>query len=226
MPRQMNADAIKRMEDAKKDNGFGFNLTKITDVTGKTLKYTLNKTMMRVDLPAPLKPGQKFVINISWNYNIPDRQWFGGARGGYELFPEDGNNLYTMAQWYPRLCVYSDFQGWQNHQFTGRGEFALTFGNFKVQMTVPADHMVGSTGECLNYATNLTPAQLARWTKAQTAKDVVEIVTLDEAKAAEKKKVLLKKHGSSRPTMCVISHGLLPANISGMPCLPTWKERK
>ena len=193
MPRQMNADAIKRMEDAKKDNGYGFNLTKITDVTGKTLKYTLNKTMMRVDLPAPLKPGQKFVININWNYKIPDRQWFSGARGGYENFPEDGNNLYTMAQWYPRLCVYSDFQGWQNHQFTGRGEFALTFGNFKVQMTVPADHVVGSTGECLNYTANLTPAQLARWNKAQTAKDVVEIVTLEEAKAAEKKKSTAKK---------------------------------
>ena len=71
-----------------------------------------------------------------------------GGRGGYEYFPEDGNYLFTMAQWYPRLCVYSDFQGWQNHQFTGRGEFALTFGNYKVQMTVPADHVVGATGEC------------------------------------------------------------------------------
>src|SRR5688572_9710962 len=188
MPRQMSADAIKRMEDAKKDNGFGFNLTKITDVTGKTLKYTLNKTMMRVDLPTPLKPGQKFVINISWNYKIPDRQWFGGARGGYEFFPEDGNHLYTMAQWYPRLCVYSDFQGWQNHQFTGRGEFALTFGNFKVQMTVPADHMVGSTGECTNYQQVLTPTQFARWQKARNANDVVEMVTLNEATAAEKTK--------------------------------------
>ena len=74
-----------------------------------------------------------------------------GGRGGYEYFPEDGNYLFTMTQWYPRLCVYSDFQGWQNHQFTGRGEFALTFGNFKVQMTVPADHIIGATGECQNY---------------------------------------------------------------------------
>ena len=82
-----------------------------------------------------------------------------GGRGGYEYFPEDGNYLFTMSQWYPRLCVYSDFQGWQNHQFTGRGEFALTFGNFKVQMTVPADHIVGSTGECQNYPQVLTPAQ-------------------------------------------------------------------
>ena len=92
-----------------------------------------------------------------------------GGRGGYEYFPEDGNYLFTMAQWYPRLCVYSDFQGWQNHQFTGRGEFALTFGNFKVQMTVPADHVVGSTGECLNYAANLTPDEtgIGNWSFEQ-----------------------------------------------------------
>jgi hypothetical protein len=111
-----------------------------------------------------------------------------GGRGGYEYFPEDGNHLFTMTQWYPRLCVYSDFQGWQNHQFTGRGEFALTFGNFKVQMTVPADHVVGGTGECQNYAANLSPAQLGRWQKAQTSKEPVEITTLAEAKAAEKNK--------------------------------------
>jgi hypothetical protein len=90
-----------------------------------------------------------------------------------------------MTQWYPRLCVYSDFQGWQNHQFTGRGEFALTFGNFKVQMTVPADHIIGATGECQNYQQVLTPVQFARWQKAQTTKEPLQIVTLDEAKAAE-----------------------------------------
>jgi hypothetical protein len=160
---------------------------KITDAIGKPLKYTINKTMMRVELPAELKAGQRFTFKVNWNYKIPDRMSLGG-RGGYEYFPEDGNHLFTIAQWYPRLCVYSDVQGWQNHQFTGRGEFALTFGNFKVQMTVPADHVVGSTGECLNYATNLTPAQSGRWKKAQTSKEPVEIVTLEEAKAAEKNK--------------------------------------
>ena len=98
-----------------------------------------------------------------------------------------------MAQWYPRLCVYSDFQGWQNHQFTGRGEFALTFGNFNVAMTVPADHTVLSTGEGQNYAQVLSPAQLARWNQANNSKEPVEIVTLDEAKKAEKNKSTAKK---------------------------------
>lgn len=170
----------------------GVNITKLTDALGKKLTYTINKTMMRVDLPAVLKPGQKFVIKIDWNYAITDRMKEGG-RGGYEFFPEDGNHLFTITQWYPRLCVYSDFQGWQNQQFTGRGEFALTFGNFKVQMTVPADHMVGSTGECINYAQVLSPTQMARYQKATTAKDVVEIVTLEEAKKAEKTKSKTKK---------------------------------
>lgn len=185
MNNQVSPRQLDRIETAKTDNGLGFNIRKLTDATGKALKYTINKTMMRVELPAPLKAGQRFVFNLDWDYKISDRMGEGG-RGGYEYFAEDGNYLFTMAQWYPRLCVYSDFQGWQNHQFTGRGEFALTFGNFKVQMTVPADHIVGSTGECQNYAANLNPTQLARWKKAQTSKEPVEIVTLAEAKEAEK----------------------------------------
>ncbi len=140
----------------------GDHILNMTDALGKPLHYTINKTMMRVELPAPLKPGQKFVFKIDWNYKITDRKTVGG-RGGYEYFPEDGNYLFTMTQWYPRLCVYSDFQGWQNNQFTGRGEFALTFGNFNVKMTVPADHVIGATGQCQNYQQVLTPAQYARW---------------------------------------------------------------
>jgi hypothetical protein len=137
LPRTADADRLLSLSGEKGDNGYGVNITRLTDATGKNLTYTVNKTMMRVELPQPLKPGAKFIFRCDWNYNIPDRLTKGG-RGGYEYFPEDGNHLFTIAQWYPRLCVYSDFQGWQNQQFTGRGEFALTFGNFKVQMTVPA----------------------------------------------------------------------------------------
>jgi len=189
---QRATDVLLETIVTEKENKFGINITTITDASGKPLKYTVNKTMMRVELPAVLKPGQKYAFNIDWNYYISDRMKQGG-RGGYEYFPEDGNHLFTMSQWFPRLCVYSDFQGWQNHQFTGRGEFALTFGNYKVQMTVPADHMVGSTGECQNYQQVLTPAQFSRWQKAQTAKEPVEIATLDEAKTAEKQKSKQKK---------------------------------
>jgi len=196
MQKQSTDAALDRTQGEKDDNGFGDKITKLTDVTGKSLHYTVNKTMMRIELPTPLKPGQKFVFNVDWNYKISDRMKQGG-RGGYEYFPEDGNYLFTMAQWYPRLCVYSDFQGWQNHQFTGRGEFALTFGNFKVQMTVPADHVVGATGECQNYQQVLTPAQFGRWQKASRldggTKEPVEIVTLDEAKTKEKTKSSQKK---------------------------------
>ena len=172
---------------SKANNGFGINVLKLTDAAGKKLSYTVNKTMMRIDLPVALKTGQKYIFNIDWNYKITDRMTVGG-RGGYEFFPADGNYLFTMTQWYPRLCVYSDFQGWQNHQFTGRGEFALTFGDFKVQMTVPADHLVGSTGECINYSAVLNPAQLSRYNSAKTATAPVEIQTLAEAKTAEGKK--------------------------------------
>jgi hypothetical protein len=189
---QVNVASLQRMMDAKTDNGYGDKITKITDATGKALKYTINKTMMRVELPATLKPGQQFIFHVEWYYKISDRLTFGG-RGGYEYFPEDGNYIFTMTQWYPRLCVYSDFQGWQNHQFTSRGEFALTFGNFNVQMTVPADHVVMATGQGQNYASVLSAAQQQRWAKAQTSKEPVEVVTLDEAKKAEVAKSTAKK---------------------------------
>jgi hypothetical protein len=175
-----------------KDKVYGDNIIKLTDALGKDLKYTINKTMLRIELPAPLKPGQQFIFKVEWNYNIIDRMKYGG-RGGYENFPGDGNDIFTMSQWYPRLCVYSDFQGWQNHQFSGAGEFALTFGNFKVTMTVPADHVVMATGEGQNYQQVLNTVQYARWQKAQTATEVTEIVTLDEAKAREKQPVKEKK---------------------------------
>ena len=191
MPSSMSDAQLATML-GKRDVEGGHNITRVTNATGTPLKYTINKTMMRVDLPTPLKPGQQYVFKVEWNYNIMNRQTMGG-RGGYEFFPEDGNDLYTIAQWFPRLCVYSDNSGWQNQQFVGSGEFTLVFGNYKVAMTVPADHIVMATGQGQNYAQVLTPAQLARWQKAQTSKDVVEIVTLSEATAAEKQKSKQKK---------------------------------
>ena len=187
LAKQISSDRLKATELPVKDNGFGINLEKVTDANGNALSYVVNKTMMRIDLPKKLKKGETFKFKIDWNYNIPDRMKQGG-RGGYEFFPEDGNHLFTMTQWYPRLCVYSDNQGWQNHQFTGRGEFTLTFGNFKVNMNVPADHIVASTGSGKNFSEVLTAEQFARWQKAQNTKEPIEIVTLDEAKKAEKSK--------------------------------------
>lgn len=193
IPKSTSDQQLKVTDLPVKDNGYGVNLEKVTDAAGRSLPYTVNKTMMRIDLPKALKKGEKLVFKVDWNYNIPNRIKMGG-RGGYENFAEDGNDLYTMTQWYPRMCVYSDFHGWQNHQFTGRGEFALVFGNFKVSMNVPADHIVGGTGECKNYDQVLTPDQLSRYKKAESAGEPIEIVTLDEAKKAE------KSHSKQRKT--------------------------
>ena len=193
MPKTISEADIQRFSGKMdKDKEYGFNITRVADVTGKLLPHTINKTMMRVELPTALKPGQQFIFRVDWNYNIIERTKYGG-RGGYENFAEDGNDLFTMSQWYPRLCVYSDNQGWQNHQFVGTGEFTLTFGNFKVAMTVPADHIIMSTGQGQNYASVLSPKELQRWNTAQTAKEVVEIVTLDEATAKEKTIATAKK---------------------------------
>ena len=187
----MNHNEIMDLETWRKMDDYGVKITRVA-AGGKELFYTVNHTMMRIDLPAELQPGQKFIFSIDWNYKIPDRYYQMG-RGGYEYFPEDGNYVFTMSQWYPRMAVYSDFQGWQNLQFTGGAEFALTFGNFKVKMTVPDDHVIGATGECRNYNQVLSAVQYKKWQQAQSAQQPLEIVTLDEAVANEKDKAAGKK---------------------------------
>jgi len=191
MPKQVSEQDISRMK-GKMDKDYGDNILKVTDVNGKALNYTINKTMMRIDLPKPLKAGEKYIFKIDWNYNICDRMKYGG-RGGFEYFPEDGNDIFTITQWFPRLCVYSDFQGWQNHQFAGSGEFALIFGNYQVSMTVPADHVVMASGQCQNYQQLLTTDEYKRWQSAQKGTDITEIVTLGEATQKEKQKSKEKK---------------------------------
>jgi hypothetical protein len=186
--KNQTATSITRNIEAKNDEDkLGCKIEKVTDALGKPISYVINKTMIRIDLPKTLLPGEKFVFKINWHYFMSNRMTEGG-RGGYENFPEDGNDVNTITQWFPRMCVYSDNQGWQNHQFTGRGEFTLTFGNYNVNITVPADHVVMGTGECQNYVEVLGVTEQKRWASAQTAKEPVEIVTLDEAKAKEKGK--------------------------------------
>lgn len=164
----------------------GFKIKAVTDANGKGLPYTINKTMMRVDLPQPLKSGESMVFGIEWSYNINDRMDLGG-RSGLEYFPKDDNYLYTIAQFFPRMAVYDDYEGWQNKQFLGRGEFALTFGDYKVKITVPSDHIVASTGWLQNPKDVLTKEQVDRFEKAKNSFDKpVMIVT--EAEAAEREK--------------------------------------
>jgi hypothetical protein len=171
----------------------GFKIKSVKDAADKTLPYLVNLTMMRIDLPTPLAPGQKFTFSIDWGYNINDGIRF-RERTQFEYFPEDGNYSYVIAQWYPRMCVYDDYEGWQNKQFLGQGEFALTFGDYKVKITVPADHIVGATGQLKNADAVLSKAQLDRWQKAKTSFDKpVIIATQEEAILREKTKVKEKK---------------------------------
>lgn len=181
------------------DNSFdgGHKIEYVKDALGKALKYTINKTMMRVDLPVtlPAKSG-KVVLQIGWSYNINDRQnpaLAADGRGGYELFPEDGNYLYTITQWYPRMAVYDDYNGWQHKQFLGQGEFTLVFGNFQVAITVPADHIIAATGVLQNPKDVLTAEQIRRFEESKTASKPVVIVSQEEATQKEKTKSKEKK---------------------------------
>jgi len=164
----------------------GYTIKSVKDATGKDLPKIINYTMMRVDLPKPLKTGETFVFSVEWSYNINDRMMMGG-RSGSEFFPEDGNYVYTIAQWFPRMCVFDDYEGWQNKQYLGAGEFALTFGNYRVRLTVPSDHIVGATGWIQNPKEVLSKEQIERFEKARKTFDQQTwIVTEEEARKKEK----------------------------------------
>ncbi len=165
----------------------GFKLDYVQDAAGKPLKYTINKTMMRIDLDQPLKTKGVYTFKIKWWYNINDRMRLGG-RSGYEYFEEDKNYLYTIAQFYPRMVVYSDNQGWQHKQFLGSGEFTLNFGNYTVNLSVPDDHIIAATGVLQNAKNVLTAEQNKRFEQAKNSKEPVVIVTQDEATENEKDK--------------------------------------
>ncbi len=173
---------------AEKTFDGGFKITSVTNVNGSNLSHTINQTMMRINLPTPLASGATFSFNIKWWYNINNHRTQGG-RSGYEHFPKDNNNNYVIAQFFPRLCVYDNVEGWQNDQFWGRSEFALEFGDYEVNITTPADHMLGATGVLKNENEVLTKKQLKRLKLAKKTFDKpVIIVTQKEAEEIEKKK--------------------------------------
>jgi hypothetical protein len=198
-------NSIKDSVDAKSlsaslaldDFDGGFKIKSVKDASGKTLSYTINQTMMRIDLPKTLAAGQKMSLSIEWAFNINDRMKNAtpnDGRSGMEYFPEDGNYLYIIAQWFPRMCVYDDVVGWQNKQFLGQGEFTLSFGNYDVNLTLPSDFIAGGTGMVQNLKEVLTADQYARFEKAKTTFDKpVVICTQAEAVQREKAKSKEKK---------------------------------
>ena len=171
----------------------GFNIDYVKDENGRPLPYTVNQTMMRIDLPKTLASGSQVSFSIKWWYNIPDHT-VNRARSGYEYFQEDGNRAYVIAQFFPRMAVYSDVEGWQNHQFWGSGEFALPFGDYEVSITVPADHVLDATGVLTNRKEVFSKEMLRRYEAAKKSYDKpVFIVNQDEAISAEKRSAKEKK---------------------------------
>jgi hypothetical protein len=183
---EMSTKSLQSITGVEDYDG-GFKIASVTNDEGVALPYTINQTMMRVDLPITMKTGDQYSFSVNWSYNVNDRMQVGG-RSGYEYFPADGNALYTIAQFFPRMAVYSDVYGWQNKQFLGRGEFTLTFGDYDVSITVPADHVIGATGELQNPKEVLTKDQVKRFELAKTTFDEpVIIVTQEEAVEREQK---------------------------------------
>ncbi len=180
-----SASRFNKTYNEEKFDG-GFNVESVKDAAGKPLSHTINQTMMRINLPQALKSGEKVSFSIKWWYNIPDHT-VNRARSGYEYFEKDGNRAYVIAQFFPRMAVYSDVEGWQNHQFWGSGEFALPFGDYDVSITVPADHILDATGVLQNRDEVFSKEMMKRYKAAKKSYDKpVIIVTQEEAEAAEK----------------------------------------
>ncbi|HHL32200.1 MAG TPA: M1 family peptidase [Oceanospirillales bacterium] len=184
--KEFSYEAYARLLEMEKFKG-GVNITAVKDQQGKALAYTINKTMMRIDLPQVLKAGDDIVFSIGWWHNIINAKKI-KARGGYEYFKDDKNYIYEISRWQPRMAAYMDVTGWQNKQFLGSGEFTLDMSDFTVSITVPADHIVTATGELQNSDEILSKAQRNRLQQAKTAKSPVYIVTPKEARKAEKNK--------------------------------------
>ena len=183
--KSLNTRSIKNMEPEFEG---GFNITSVTKKDGSNQAYTIHKTMMRINLDKPLLPGTNFTFNVDWWYNINNRMEIGG-RSGYEYFEEDDNYLYTIAQFFPRMCVYNDTEGWQNKQFLGSGEFTLPFGDYDVKIAVPTDHVVAATGNLVNANEILSEEQIKRLELAKkNEKEPVFIVNEKEAIKNEKQR--------------------------------------
>lgn len=183
--KSLNTRSIKNMEPEFEG---GFNITSVTKKDGSKQAYTIHKTMMRINLDKPLLPGTNFTFNVDWWYNINNRMEIGG-RSGYEYFEEDDNYLYTIAQFFPRMCVYNDTEGWQNKQFLGSGEFTLPFGDYDVKIAVPTDHVVAATGNLVNANEILSEEQIKRLELAKkNEKEPVFIVNEKEAIKNEKQR--------------------------------------
>ncbi|MEE9273121.1 MAG: M1 family metallopeptidase [Robiginitomaculum sp.] len=178
-------NALRRAQ-AFSDTKYGHQILSVVDTNGKKFDYTINDTMMRIDLPETLAPKSQIAFNIDWKFNIIDEEAVGG-RGGYEYFPETDTYLYFLAQWFPRMAAYTDYTGWQHKQFLGRGEFTLEFGDYEVNITVPSDHIVSATGVLQNPRQVLSPKQRKRLDQATATKQVF-VVTPKEALENEKNK--------------------------------------
>lgn len=174
-----------RRQQFMSDNELGYTISNVKDDNGDELRVTVVDTLMRIDLNKPLKPGKEAEFSMNFAFNLVEEDAV-GARSGYEHFEKDGNDIFLVAQWFPRLAAYTDYEAWTNKTFLGGGEFTLEFGDYDVEITVPADHIVSATGKLNNASSVLTSTQRKRLKQAENAKRPVFIVSEEEALDNEK----------------------------------------
>lgn len=172
-----------REQQSYADTEYGYQGLLFRDQGGEPIKATIVDTMARLDLQSPLKSGEQIVFTVDWAFNVLEEVAV-GSRGGYEYFEETDTQLFFLAQWFPRLAAYTDYGGWENKAFLGRGEFTLEFGDYEVALTVPNHHIVSATGMLANPQDVMTSTQRNRLASAGTDTPVF-VVTPEEALANE-----------------------------------------
>ncbi len=190
-PAKLSLGQLRRQQFLS-DHELGYSISNVVDDAGKALRVTVVDTLMRIDLNEPLKPGKEAEFSMNFAFNLVEEDAV-GARAGYEHFEKDGNDIFLVAQWFPRLAAYTDYEAWTNKAFLGSGEFTLEFGDYDVEITVPSDHIVAATGELDNASSVLTRTQRSRLKQAETAKRPVFIVTEQEALENEKSRTTSSK---------------------------------
>lgn len=178
---KMPATGRSRYGDAGSKFEGGYKISSVQLIGGKgssatNLKPVISDTRMQLVLPAPVAAnGGTVKFKIDYSYNIP---MYGADRTG--ILPTKNGKIYAVAQWYPRMCVFDDLQGWNTLPYLGASEFYLEYGDFDFTINAPASHIVVASGELQNPSEVLTPEQVKRLAQAKGSDKTVMIRTSDE----------------------------------------------
>jgi hypothetical protein len=174
---RMPVGSRSRYGDASNNFDGGYKITAVKNLTANAnANYIIDDTRMQVRLADAVKANNGTIqIQIDYSFTLPE---YGADRCG--ILKTKNGNIFTVAQWYPRMCVYDDIKGWNTEPYLGPSEFYLEYGDFEINLTAPANHIVVCSGELLNESEVLTATQISRLAEAKKSDKTVMLRTAKE----------------------------------------------